>query len=195
MVGATGRIGRILVRKLLLRGYTVRALVRDPEGSADRCDSRALVLEPAHTMMISASALLTSVLRPRSRFRSIPSSVTTIRGDVGDFEKVTEAMVGVNKADYCPPHPPRMSCLRLCRTPRDPLLHFQVVVCVRSRSNEQLDMENVERNGLRNLTKALLDANSIRAQACCATCLTQNHDALNLSDSVRHACPHRSERA
>ena len=28
VVGATGRVGRIVVRKLLLRGYTVRALVR-----------------------------------------------------------------------------------------------------------------------------------------------------------------------
>lgn len=35
VVGATGRVGRILVRKLLLRGYTVKALVRKREGSSD----------------------------------------------------------------------------------------------------------------------------------------------------------------
>jgi hypothetical protein len=32
VVGATGRVGRILSRKLLLRGYKVRALVRRREG-------------------------------------------------------------------------------------------------------------------------------------------------------------------
>ena len=31
VVGATGRVGRILVRKLLLRGYKVRAFVRQGE--------------------------------------------------------------------------------------------------------------------------------------------------------------------
>ncbi|KAK9808907.1 hypothetical protein WJX72_006181 [[Myrmecia] bisecta] len=32
VAGATGRVGRVLVRKLLLRGYTVKALVRKREG-------------------------------------------------------------------------------------------------------------------------------------------------------------------
>ena len=32
VVGAAGRVGRVLVRKLLLRGYTVKALVRNPAG-------------------------------------------------------------------------------------------------------------------------------------------------------------------
>jgi len=32
VIGATGRVGRILTRKLLLRGYKVRALVRKREG-------------------------------------------------------------------------------------------------------------------------------------------------------------------
>ena len=34
VVGATGRIGRIVVRKLLLRGYSVRALVRGTSAEA-----------------------------------------------------------------------------------------------------------------------------------------------------------------
>ena len=34
VVGGTGRIGRILVRKLLLRGYTVKVFVRDTDGTA-----------------------------------------------------------------------------------------------------------------------------------------------------------------
>jgi hypothetical protein len=36
VVGATGRVGTILVRKLSLRGYTVRALVRNAQ-AADGC--------------------------------------------------------------------------------------------------------------------------------------------------------------
>jgi hypothetical protein len=32
VVGATGRVGRILVRKLLLRGYKVRAIIRKRDG-------------------------------------------------------------------------------------------------------------------------------------------------------------------
>ncbi len=35
VVGATGRVGRILVRKLLLRGYTVKALVRSSAKSEE----------------------------------------------------------------------------------------------------------------------------------------------------------------
>ncbi len=40
VVGATGRVGTILVRKLSLRGYTVRALVRNAQ-AADGCVARA----------------------------------------------------------------------------------------------------------------------------------------------------------
>ena len=39
VVGATGRVGTILVRKLALRGYTVRALVRSA-AAADGCVTR-----------------------------------------------------------------------------------------------------------------------------------------------------------
>jgi hypothetical protein len=35
IIGATGRVGRILTRKLLLRGYKVKALVRKREGRQD----------------------------------------------------------------------------------------------------------------------------------------------------------------
>lgn len=35
VVGATGKVGRILVRKLLLRGYKVRVLVRDKEAAVE----------------------------------------------------------------------------------------------------------------------------------------------------------------
>jgi NAD(P)H-binding len=35
VVGGTGKVGRIVVRKLLLRGYTVRVMVRDSAGDAE----------------------------------------------------------------------------------------------------------------------------------------------------------------
>ena len=43
---------------------------------------------------------------------------------------------------------------------------IQVIICVSARTLDTLDIENVERNGVRNVTKALLDASNTRAQAC-----------------------------
>lgn len=40
VIGATGRVGQVLVRKLLLRGYNVRALVR-PGSSVDSLPDKA----------------------------------------------------------------------------------------------------------------------------------------------------------
>jgi nucleoside-diphosphate-sugar epimerase len=43
VIGAAGRVGRVLVRKLLLRGYTVKALVRnqaDAENLPTAVDAR-----------------------------------------------------------------------------------------------------------------------------------------------------------
>lgn len=44
VAGATGRVGRVLIRKLLLRGYKVRALVRDRDGAAAEQLPRAVEL-------------------------------------------------------------------------------------------------------------------------------------------------------
>ena len=71
VTGATGRVGRILVRKLLLRGYNVRALVRDRTG-LDRDVSEV-----------------------------IPQSVEIVYGDVGDYGSCRKAMEGVDKVMCC----------------------------------------------------------------------------------------------
>lgn len=72
VVGATGRVGRILLRKLLLRGYKVRALVRK---RADEASTPAT--------------------------ESIPQSVQVVYGDVGDYEACRKAVQGVDKVLCC----------------------------------------------------------------------------------------------
>lgn len=67
VVGATGRVGRILTRKLLLRGYKVKALVRKREGKA------------------------------RTEIEGIPQAVEVIEGDLGDMDSCQAAVRGVNK--------------------------------------------------------------------------------------------------
>eukprot|EP00887_Chlorella_sp_A99_P005130 scaffold25.g5130.t1 len=72
VVGATGRVGRVLVRKLLLRGYRVRALVRQRtgEGGAGGSDT-------------------------------IPQSVQQVVGDVGDYASCRAAVEGADKVIVC----------------------------------------------------------------------------------------------
>lgn len=45
VLGATGRVGRILVRKLLLRGYSVKALVRKREGRSAELPAAVQIVE------------------------------------------------------------------------------------------------------------------------------------------------------
>ncbi|KAF5841365.1 hypothetical protein DUNSADRAFT_13233 [Dunaliella salina] len=71
VVGATGRVGRILVRKLLLRGYKVKALVRRREG------------------------------KERDELQAIPSAVEIVEGDIGDMDCCQEAVRNVNKIIFC----------------------------------------------------------------------------------------------
>ncbi|CAL4971500.1 unnamed protein product [Urochloa decumbens] len=96
VVGATSRIGRIVVRKLMLRGYNVKALVRrnDPE-----------VID------------------------MLPRSVDIVVGDVGDPSSVQAAVSGCNK----------------------------VIYCATARSTITGDLNRVDNQGVRNVTKAFQD--------------------------------------
>lgn len=73
VIGATGKVGRVLVRKLLLRGYTVRALVRPNEEGVEE--------------------------RPPG----IPQSVQLIFGDIGNYAACREAAKGADKVSFCLP--------------------------------------------------------------------------------------------
>jgi hypothetical protein len=72
VVGATGRVGRILIRKLLLRGYKVRALIRRREGIRETGDD----------------------------IEGLPSAVQIVNGDVGELKDCQKAVKGVNKVGY-----------------------------------------------------------------------------------------------
>ena len=72
VTGATGRVGKILVRKLLLRGYKVRALVRK-RGTTSEEDISSL----------------------------IPQSVEVVWGDVGEYAACRAAVEGVDKVICC----------------------------------------------------------------------------------------------
>ncbi|CAN6247240.1 unnamed protein product [Urochloa humidicola] len=104
VVGATSRIGRIVVRKLMLRGYNVKALVRrnDPE-----------VID------------------------MLPRSVDIVVGDVGDPSSVQAAVSGCNK----------------------------VIYCATARSTITGDLNRVDNQGVRNVTKAFQDYYNQLAQS------------------------------
>ncbi|WVZ77951.1 hypothetical protein U9M48_025738 [Paspalum notatum var. saurae] len=104
VVGATTHIGRIVVRKLMLRGYNVKALVRrnDPE-----------VID------------------------MLPRSVDIVVGDVGDASSVQAAVSGCNK----------------------------VIYCATARSTITGDLNRVDNQGVRNVTKAFQDYYNQLAQS------------------------------
>jgi len=70
VVGATGRVGRVLVRKLLLRGYRVTALVRPPAG----------VEAGAAPPPDAADAA------------GLPPAARVVYGDVGDYASLAAAV-------------------------------------------------------------------------------------------------------
>ncbi|KAL6873635.1 hypothetical protein ACP4OV_013717 [Aristida adscensionis] len=96
VVGATSRIGRIVVRKLMLRGYNVKALVR-------RNDPEVIDL--------------------------LPRSVDIVVGDVGDPSTVKEAVTGCSK----------------------------IIYCATARSTITGDLNRVDNQGVRNVSKAFQD--------------------------------------
>lgn len=75
VVGATGRVGKVLVRKLLLRGYSVKALVRRRTAQSEGDEEDVM--------------------------ESIPRSVQVIEGDLGDYKACRKAVEGVDKVLFC----------------------------------------------------------------------------------------------
>lgn len=69
VVGATGRVGKILIRKLLLRGYKVRAMIRRREG----------------------------IRESREDIEGLPAAVELFWGDVGELKDCQKAGKGVDK--------------------------------------------------------------------------------------------------
>ena len=93
VIGATGRVGRVLVRKLLLRGYKVTALVRPPAGMPPASTS-----SPADDASSSSSFSSTASLEPSSV--GLPDAVRVVWGDVGDYAALRRAVDGADKVVF-----------------------------------------------------------------------------------------------
>ena len=83
VAGATGRVGRILVRKLLLRGYKVRALVRR-RGSGRR-KRRGKGTKDAEEAAGGVEGV------------RLPQSVQLVFGDLADYAACRRAVEGADK--------------------------------------------------------------------------------------------------
>ena len=84
VTGATGRVGRVLVRKLLLRGYKVRALVRQRSSEAGGEAAGA----GGETTDADGGAAPEEVL---------PQAVEQVAGDISDPAACRRAVEGVDK--------------------------------------------------------------------------------------------------
>ncbi|EFN51818.1 hypothetical protein CHLNCDRAFT_59780 [Chlorella variabilis] len=78
VTGATGRVGRVLVRKLLLRGYKVRALVRQRDTGAAAAAGEG-----------------------DGDAEAIPQSAELVYGDIGEYKSCRQAVEGVDKVICC----------------------------------------------------------------------------------------------
>ncbi|KAI7843407.1 hypothetical protein COHA_003004 [Chlorella ohadii] len=93
VTGATGRVGRVLVRKLLLRGYKVKALVRQREGGA-------AAEAPAAPAPAAAADGSTSVDGSDGQ-EALPQAAELVYGDVADYKACRQAVKGVDKVICC----------------------------------------------------------------------------------------------
>ena len=91
VTGATGRVGRVLVRKLLLRGYKVKALVRQREGGAAAAAAAAAPAAPAAAADSSAST------DGAEGQEGLPQAAELVYGDVADYKACRQAVKGVDK--------------------------------------------------------------------------------------------------
>jgi E1A/CREB-binding protein len=137
VVGATSRIGRIVVRKLMLRGYNVKVC---PFPSFLFIFIHAISIlffcEICMYVLISSHAVLQQALVRRNDpevIEMLPRSVEIVVGDVGDPSSVQAAVSGCNK----------------------------VIYCATARSTITGDLNRVDNQGVRNVTKAFQVLNKI----------------------------------
>lgn len=95
VVGATSRVGRIVVRKLMLRGYTVKVCLF----TFFLCLFEFAVIDSELILVIILQALVRKA--DEEVVNMLPRSVEIVTGDVGDPSSLKAAVEGCNKIIYC----------------------------------------------------------------------------------------------
>ncbi len=103
VLGATGRVGRIVTRKLLLRGYKVGL---GPKLSLVIRPSNGLIAKTISPLVPSPLQVRALVRRKEGRepgapIEGVPAAVKVVMGDLGEMADCQEAVKGVNKVIYC----------------------------------------------------------------------------------------------
>ena len=95
VVGAAGRVGRVLVRKLLLRGYTVKAVVRKPE-DADELPSVVDVLVGD----VSDASMMERAIQGVNKVVYCARAKSTMSGDLNNVESEGVRVAAKALQDY-----------------------------------------------------------------------------------------------
>lgn len=127
VVGASGRIGKVLMRKLLLRGYKVKAMLRPRLKEDGEID-----LE-----------------RPAG----IPQSVEIVYGDVSEYASCKAAAEGVDKVQRSSTGFVSFDSVYFCLAY---LLCLQIVYAAKSQSMYNVELNKVEVDGPFLLAKAMM---------------------------------------
>ena len=95
VVGAAGRVGRVLVRKLLLRGYTVKALVRKQE------DAEAMpTAVQTHVGDVSDSDVMERAVAGANKIVYCARAKTLVSGELGNVDELGVRTAVKSLQDY-----------------------------------------------------------------------------------------------
>ena len=211
VTGATGRVGRVLVRKLLLRGYKVRALVRQREAGGEAGSGGSSEKEVGGGISGSSSSSSADT-------EAIPQSAELVFGDVGDYKACRRAVEGVDKVGGCSG---RCGAIKhnagitwqgtlrhfdanLRSLPASLLVGFlpalkhspppctllparlQVICCSAARSTITADLSRVEEKGVANLAAAFQDAQNAAARQQGRLSAAAKREVVDFADANYH---------
>ena len=147
VVGASGRVGRVVVRKLLLRGYTVKVLSRNP----------ALTNYPESVEVIEGD--VGDFDSVRQAVKGVDKVSGPLPAGCGSLSSFPQPLQHLRLSSY-------LKCLepQMLRVFFHPCLR-QVIYCAAARSTFTPDLTRVEYAGVSNFVKALQDQYNKRAIA------------------------------
>jgi NAD(P)-dependent dehydrogenase (short-subunit alcohol dehydrogenase family) len=211
VTGATGRVGRVLVRKLLLRGYKVRALVRQREAGGEAGGGGGSSEKEVGGGISGSSSSSADT-------EAIPQSAELVFGDVGDYKACRRAVEGVDKVGGCSG---RCGAIKhnagitwqgtlrhfdanLRSLPASLLVGFrpalkhspppctllparlQVICCSAARSTITADLSRVEEKGVANLAAAFQDAQNAAARQQGRLSAAAKREVVDFADANYH---------